>query len=210
MKKGKVLNLSHCNEVFEFIKKNNVLMILTVLFLGGFCFGIYFCSEKQSFLEFSKSYLSDFIDNRTGHSFISVLFNSFYSSMLFAVLCFISGSSMLGIILVPFICSAKGLLLGIIAANLYISNSLSGIAFYAVMILPAAVLSVIALILASKESIRFSLLLARLTIPSTTPRNLSFDFKNYCVKYLSISAICFLSALFDTVLSVNFLKSFNI
>lgn len=210
MKKGRVLKLWHFGEMFEFIRKNNVLMILTLFFIGGFCFGIYFCSNKDSFLEFSKDYINDFLNNRTGHSFISILFSSFFSSMLFVALCFISGSSMLGIILVPFICSAKGLLLGTVAANLYFSNSLNGIAFYAVMILPSAVISVIAIILASKESISFSLLLARLTFPSTSPKNLSFDFKNYCVKYLSISAICFVSALLDTILSINFLKSFNI
>ena len=210
MKKGRVLKLWHFGEMFEFFKKNNLLMILTLFFIGGFCFGIYFCSKETGLFDFSKRYIADYISNRTGYSFISVLFRSFFSSMLFIAVCFISGSSMLGIILVPFICSVKGLLLGTVAANLYIGNSLNGIAFYAVLILPSAVISVIAIILASKESIWFSLLLARLTFPSTSPKNLSFDFKNYCVKYLSISAICFASALLDGILSVNFLKSFNI
>ena len=178
MKKGRVLKLWHFGEMFEFFKKNNLLMILTLFFIGGFCFGIYFCSKETGLFDFSKRYIADYISNRTGYSFISVLFRSFFSSMLFIAVCFISGSSMLGIILVPFICSAKGLLLGTIAANLYIGNSLNGIAFYAVLILPSAVISVIAIILASKESIWFSLLLARLTFPSTSPKNLSFDFKN--------------------------------
>ena len=209
MKKGKVLNLGRCNKVFEFLKLNNILIILTLFFIGGLCFGIYFCSQREIFLKFAESFVSDFFDKRIDSGFFSVVVNSLFKSLLFIAITFICGSSMLGVILIPFVCSLSGMLYGVIAAFLYNGQSLNGVAFFAVMILRSAVISVIALILSSRESIKFSLLLARLTIPSTAPHNLSFDFKRFCIKYLSFSVICLIASIVDAVLSSNFIKNFN-
>ncbi len=210
MKKGTVLNLGRCNKVFEFLKLNNILIILTLFFIGGLCFGIYFCSDKESFLKLAQNYISDFTERRIDATFFTVFFDSFFKSLLFIAITFICGSSMLGVILIPFVCSISGMLYGTIAAFLYAEQSLNGVAFFAVMILPSAIIAVIALIFSSKESIKFSLLLARLTFPSTAPHNLSFDFKRYCIKYLSFAFICLISATVDAVLSLNFINNFNI
>lgn len=210
MKKGTVLNLKRCNGIFEFLVKNNILIILTAFFIIGLAIGIFILDSRESLFSFTDGFIDNYISERSGEGFFRITVNSFLNSMLFIAVAFICGASMLGIILLPICVSANGFLYGMIASFLYSEYSLNGVAFYAVMILPAAIVSIIALILASKESVKFSLLLARLTIRTTAPLNLSFDFKNYCGKYLSYSLIILISAIIDAVLSSNFLKSFNI
>lgn len=210
MKRGTVLDLKRYNGIIEFIKVNKTLIILTIFFILGLSFGIFFLNSFEPLGKFAESYLNDYIEKRTQNGFFGIAFDSFLSSMLFLAISFICGSSMLGIILLPINVSANGFLYGILASLLYSEYSLNGVAFYAVMILPAAIVSIIALLLASKESIKFSLLLARLTIKTTAPLNLSYDFKNFCGRYLTFSFICLISSIIDAILSTNFLKSFSI
>ena len=82
---------------------------------------------------------------------------------------------------------------------------MKGIAFNAVLIIPSAFVFVIALLLASRESMRFSILIAKISLPGSASVNLSFDFKNYCGRYLFIVLIALASALTDAVLSCSFL-----
>ena len=73
-----------------------------------------------------------------------------------------------------------------------------------------AVLLTVALILAARESVKFSLNLANLTLPTATPKILFYDFKDYCARYLVISVILLLSAILDAVISRNLLGKISI
>ena len=112
---------------------------------------------------------------------------------------------MLGVVLVPVAAVLRGIIYGGVSAFLYSQYTVKGIAFNAVLIIPSAFVFVIALLLASRESVRFSLLIARISLPATPAVNLSYDFKNYCGRYLLISLIALASALTDAVLSCFFI-----
>ena len=206
MRKGKVLSLKNF-KLTEFVTKNNILAVLVVLIIAGVSVGIFTESRIQVLSNYSTTYVERFIALRSGESFFSVALSSFMSSALVLLVLFAAGTSMLGVILVPFIAALIGLFYGGISALLYSEYSVKGIAFNAVLIVPSAFVFLIALLLAGRESMRFSLLMAKMTLPGSPSVNLAFDFKNYCGRYLFIAFILLASALTDAVLSCSFLDS---
>ena len=206
MRKGKVLSIKNF-KLTEFVTKNNILAVLVVLIVAGVSVGIFTESRIQVLSNYSTTYVERFIALRSGESFLSVALSSFMSSALVLLMLFAAGTSMLGVILVPFIAALIGLFYGGISALLYSEYSVKGIAFNAVLIVPSAFVFLIALLLAGRESMRFSLLMAKMTLPGSPSVNLAFDFKNYCGRYLFIAFILLASALTDAVLSCSFLDS---
>ena len=206
MQKGKVLSIKNF-KLTEFVTKNNILAVLVVLIIAGVSVGIFTESRIQVLSNYSTTYVERFIALRSGESFLSVALSSFMSSALVLLMLFAAGTSMLGVILVPFIVALIGLFYGGISALLYSEYSVKGIAFNAVLIVPSAFVFLIALLLAGRESMRFSLLMAKMTLPGSPSVNLAFDFKNYCGRYLFIAFILLASALTDAVLSCSFLDS---
>ena len=206
MQKGKVLSLKNFRFA-EFVAKNNILTILVVLITAGVTVGIFTEPKLQVLSRYSASYIERFIALRSGESFASVALNSFMSSALVLLVLFAAGTSMLGVVLVPILAAVRGVFFGGVSALLYSQYSVKGIAFNAVLIIPSAFIFVIALLLAARESMRFSILMAKISLPGSPSVNLAFDFKNYCGRYLFIALIALASALTDAVLSCSFLDS---
>ena len=206
MRKGKVLSLKNFRFT-EFVAKNNILAVLFVLITSGVAVGIFTESKLQVLSQYSASYVERFVALRSGESFVSVALSSFMSSALVLLVLFAAGTSMLGVILVPFLAALRGVFYGGVSALLYSEYSVKGIAFNAVLIVPSAFVFVVALLLAARESMRFSLIIAKMSLPGSPSVNLSFDFKNYCGRYLFIVLIALASALTDAVLSCSFLDS---
>lgn len=206
MQKGKVLSLKNFRFA-EFVAKNNILTILVVLITAGVTVGIFTESKLQVLSRYSASYIERFIALRSGESFASVALNSFMSSALVLLVLFAAGTSMLGVVLVPILAAVRGVFFGGVSALLYSQYSVKGIAFNAVLIIPSAFIFVIALLLAARESMRFSILMAKISLPGSPSVNLALDFKNYCGRYLFIALIALASALTDAVLSCSFLDS---
>lgn len=206
MRKGKVLSLKNFRFT-EFVAKNNILAVLFVLITSGVAVGIFTESKLQVLSQYSASYVERFVALRSGESFFSVAQSSFMSSALVLLVLFAAGTSMLGVILVPFLAALRGVFYGGVSALLYSEYSVKGIAFNAVLIVPSAFVFVVALLLAARESMRFSLIIAKMSLPGSPSVNLSFDFKNYCGRYLFIVLIALASALTDAVLSCSFLDS---
>ena len=103
-----------------------------------------------------------------------------------------------------------GLFFGMVSAGLYSGYSLKGIAFYAVMILPAAVINVVAVLCASVESVRFSQVIAKLALPSAIPTDISSEFKEYFIKFLPIVSLSLLSAVIDGFLVTKLSDMFSL
>lgn len=206
MRKGKVLSLKNFSFA-RFISRNNILSLFVILIVAGVAVGIFTESKLQVLSNYSESYLERFISLRSGESFLSIALSSFMGSALVLLTLFAAGTSMLGVIFVPFLAVLRGVFYGGISALLYSEYAVKGIAFNAVLIIPSAFVFVIALLLASRESMRFSILIAKISLPGSASVNLSFDFKNYCGRYLFIVLIALASALTDAVLSCSFLDS---
>ena len=203
MKKGTVLSLKKIR-FSEFIMKNNVLVLLVILFIAGIAAGTFAGKKIAGLTDYSAEYLERFVAERSNASFLSVTVNSFAASALVLLAVFAAGTSVLGVVLVPIAAAARCVLYGSVSALLYSQYSVKGIAFNAVLIIPAEIIFAVALLLAAKESVKFSLDMARLTLPSAPPVNLSADFRSYCSKYILICLLTLLSAITDAVMSCSF------
>ena len=154
--------------------------------------------------DYSADYLERFVAERSDASFLSVTLNSFAGSALVLLAVFAAGTSVLGVVLVPIAAAVRCVLYGSVSTLLYSQYSVKGIAFNAVLIIPAEIVFAVSLLLAARESVGFSLGMARLTLPSAPPVNLSADFRSYCSKYILICLLTLLSAIIDAVMSCTF------
>lgn len=210
MRKGRVLSLKNFNQIIEFVVKNRVLLILSIFFITGFIISVFVSGKYDLFKNWNIALLNDFIDDRSDKTFLSIATKSFFNSMLFILLGFACGSSVLGSVFIPVIVLFKSFLFGGMAAILYADYSLKGIAFYTVLILPSAIIFVFGFLYAMCEAFNFSLMLTRLTLPQTMPINISFQFRTFSFKYLIVTFIIVFSALADALLCGNFLMVFNL
>ena len=209
MRRSRVFNFRGLHKFLEFVVYNKMLIILSLFFLTGLIIGVFYYGSSNAIDSFIKENFSFFLNERESYKFAKILFDSFFGYMLYLVIGFILGASMLGSIFLPFILSFKGILYGLTAAMLYTEYSLKGIAFYTLLILPSAVIFSVLLIFATGESMRFSLLLVRSSLIKSS-NDLSFDFKSFCIKYLSFVLGVFVCALVDTFLSVKLINSFSL
>lgn len=207
---GRVINLRGYDKFFKTLKSNYILIIFSAVFLISFIFGIFSLDNFTDFKDFSKDYLEAYIELRTKSAFLKIFSKAFSVSLTYIILIFIFGSSVLGMIMLPFIVAVKGMIYGSLMSELYSQYTLKGIAYNAVMVLPAAAVFVTALILASSEGFDFSLKVARLTLPRTQPTNLYYTFKIYCEKFLKITLIVLVSALIDSLISVYLSNSLTL
>ncbi len=206
MRRSKVLNLKKFNHFLSFISKNRVIIFLCVVFVLGLVFGVF--SSNKTLQNYFKLYIDDFITFRSTSSFIKVAVNSFLESLTFIFILYALGTSVFGMITSPIMVFLKGYFFGGLLSLLYSQFSLKGIAFNAVIILPSAIFLVLAILLSSENSIRFSCLLARLTITDNEPQYVSATFKQYSIKYLYYLGFVLASAVFDALISKNFLSKF--
>ena len=209
MRRSTVVNLNRV-KFAQFLGKNHLIILLTFMFITGVAAGSITIGKSQNVLKLSEYFLNTYVSQRTGVSFFSVLFSSFFTSLLTVLFVFVSGASMLGVITVPIWVMLRGFLYGAVSSFLYSEYSVKGIAFNAVMVIPAAVVFVISFLLAAKESVKFSVIMAKLTLPRSKPVNLYIDFRNYCGRYAFFCVAILISALIDAVLSCSFIKFFQL
>ena len=204
MRKGTVLSLKNL-KLTEFIFKNNILVLMALLFILGIAAGTFSFSALKPLQNYSAAFIERFVSDREGSAFFKILLDSFMHSMLMLMIIFTLGTSMLGVVLAPLSLTVRGVLYGGVTAMLYSEYGVN-----AVLVLPSAIIFIIALLLAARESLRFSLVITKMSLPSTPSANLSFDFKNYCGRYLFISLIVLVSAVTDALLSHSFMSGLKL
>ncbi len=206
MRRSRVLNFQKFNHFLNFISKNRIIIFLCVVFVGGLVFGVF--SSNKSLQNYFKLYVEEFITFRNASSFLKVAVNSFLESLTFIFILYALGTSVFGMITSPIMVFLKGYYFGGLFSLLYSQFSLKGIAFAAVIILPSAIFLILATLLSGENSIRFSCLLARLTITENESQYVSATFKQYSVKYLYYLGYILASSLLDALISKNFLGKF--
>lgn len=208
MKKGRVVNLKFLSSATFFTTKNKILILSSVLLIIGLIFGVASLKKNDLIFNFVSAYSENFISARNTASFLNIFINSFLESFGFIFLIFYFGTSIFGVVFLPFFIAFRGYLYGATAAFLYSEYLLKGVALNAIIVLPGALFFMIAFLLSSCEAFKFSFALANQTFYSGEYKNLSLYFKNYCYKYLLYIILLILSAVTDTLISLNFLKQF--
>lgn len=195
--------------ILETINQNNSLIFIVFCFLLGFLAGVLIFKTKNTAVgyysnEFNKLY------NELNSGFLSAGFNSFLSQLPYAAAVFISGTCMMGAVLVPAIAAVRGAAYGMTMAYAYFSYGLIGIVFSLLILIPSAVIAAISIILASREALGFSLSLARLAFPETKKPRIEQDFKLYCMRQLFVLIFFVTSALVQAVMSASFISFFDL
>jgi len=209
MKRSTVLNLRNI-KLFDFLRNNKILTLLCLCFSFGVIIGTISFSSSKTVFEFAKQWLERFYYSRNDATVGSIILSSASTSMLFLIAVFISGTSALGIMLVPLTVFLDGFIDGSFSALLYSEYQLKGIAFNAILVIPPLIIFLIGFIYASQESLNFSWAVARLTLPRSSPSVLFPYFKNYCTRYALILLVVLFSAICDAFVSKFFLPFFQI
>lgn len=209
MKIGKVINLKDFSSIFNFLKQNKYIIISMILFIIGFIFGIFSLLRFEGFKNFFESKLQNFFILRNKGDILDISLSSFgfYLNILISV--FIVGTSVLGVVFLPFILFGYGLYYGALLSLLYSEYSLNGVVLSGIVILPSAVLFAVCLIFATKEAADFSISISSLTLPKSAPSSLYYNFKRYCSNFIKILTVTIISSLLDGFLSFYLIEKFS-
>lgn len=208
MKFNKILDLKAFARIGFFVKNNRLIIFLTVSFILGLLFGSY-SDFGGSLRDFAEKYLSSFVSIRQSESFLRIFFHSFMTSALWLLVSFFLGTGVMGFLILPVSSAVFGFLYGAVISYLYSEYALLGVAFHAVILLPSALLTVLAFLLSGAQSVRFSRSLSGLVFYSRSV-DLSILFKEFCKSFLYYLLVIFISAILDGLISIKFLGSFGI
>lgn len=209
MRKGTVLDLKNLR-ILKGLSNNKLFIILLSVLLIGMAVGVSIYSKSEVLSSFAESSLTDFLNDRNGRAFGNIFLSSFFSSMLFLLLIFLAGTSLLGIVLSPLLVGFLGFFYTNTATYIYSVFGIKGVAFYAVIIIPVAVVFLLTVLSAAKYSVLFSYVIARMTFPRSAPANLYEEFRKYCIRFSLLILLVVLSSIVDASLSRAFIQYFNL
>ncbi|MBE6760842.1 MAG: hypothetical protein E7551_00975 [Ruminococcaceae bacterium] len=194
--------------VLELINQNNSLIFMVFCLILGFLAGVLIFKTK-SIAEgyYSKEFIN--LYNELNSGFVLAILNSFLEQLPFVAAIFLSGTCMVGTVLVPSALVVRGAVYGMIFAYAYFTYGLMGIVFSLLILIPSAVISSIGFILSSREAVGFSLSLARLAFPETKKPHIEQDFKLYCMRQLFVMIFFVTSAFVQGLMSVSFISFFK-
>lgn len=204
----KMLNLHSLKQKVKGVEFNWIMLILITLFFIGLIFGSFSVKNSNSFLtEKITELYSAYLSQKDTFSSVIIFMYTFLLSMTAVVISFFTGLCALGIpfiVLVPFV---SGAVIGTISGFVYETYLLKGLGYCAIIIFPAAAISLVSLISSCKESLLMSGNM--LSILATGRAKEQNCFKSYCIKYLVFTLVCAAAALIEAVLFNMFSDLFN-
>ncbi len=160
------------------------------MFLGVILYGT--LSGEQ--LDALNGLTGSFVIGRLNHTFWETLVNSFSGAFLLLTACFWLGFSAAALLVPAF----RGLGAGVSLSGMYGSFGLAGVGMSAVLIIPGAVLSAFALIIAARESLELSGKIF-LSVFGRTVSGEAIDFRLYITKFVILLIILMVSSLADSL-----------
>lgn len=206
--KNKISKTKNKTSLLETINQNNSLIFISFCFLLGFLVGVLIFKTKNT----TEGYYSnEFIKlyKELSSGFVLAGLNSFLGQLPYLAAIFLSGTCMVGAVLVPSVAAVRGAEYGMIMAYAYFAYGLTGIVFSLLILIPSAIIAAVAIILSSREALGFSLSLARLAFPETKKPRIEQDFKLYCMRQLFVIVFFVTSAVVQALMSVSFISFFN-
>lgn len=191
------------------INQNNILIFIVFAFLLGLLIGVMTFKLKNAGGNFYAGEFKSFTSGLTGGIW-NIIISASLQLLPFIAAIFLSGTCMVGAVLTPVIIALRGAMLGMIMSYSYVHSSLTGIVFNLLIIIPAAVVSSMALILSGREAFGFSLSLARLALPGTKCEKLDRDFKLYCMRQIFVLVFFAAAVILQTVMASSFYSFFNL
>ncbi len=194
--------------VIDVINQNNSLIISAVFLILGLIAGTLYFKGNNSGGTYYKDQFGELISGLKS-GFLGAFKSEILELLPFAVGVFLSGTCMVGGVLIPALLFIRGGSMGLIMSYAYSSLGLNGILFNLLIIIPSGIISTLALILAARESMGFSLSLARLARPDIRQPVINKDFRLFCLRQLFVTVFFLVAALFKAIMSVAFMGFFR-
>lgn len=174
-------------------------MIITLaLFAAGMIIGAGLLKYSLNITDDFITIFNEYATMRTKQKAYITFFNSLSVNLLFIFLINFSGLSCIGIPFTVFITLTKSIGIGYFAGYLFSQFSMSGVGYYLLTVLPGAVLSNTALLLAYNSAVFQSAdILAIILLKKQSDENL---IKNYLKKTAILTIICIIASIIDCVL----------
>lgn len=193
----------------QFFRRNWCLLLLSFsllcgIFLGSLTLDIPVFSQ----LKISGTF-TDFLTSRQNSTFFLIFRASFSAVFCFIIVSFLSGLFVFGTpitLIIPFV---RGIGLGVSGGYLYTVYGFKGVAFWIFIMLPHCFISSVAIILACKSAFSLSGSMLQQIKKSPPALLLNKNLKSYCMKYILILLIAFVSSFLDALLSSLFIGVFS-
>lgn len=199
------------SDIRYFFKRYGVRAMFVLLLFAGLATGsVYAENADTSMLESLDFLFTTNLDARLTQNFAGTFCACLASDFIFLISVYLLGLAPWGIPFLPFVIFFKGFGTGLTAGYLFISESLSGIGFYLLILLPGTFLFCIALVLFSSSAFNFSKRMFICTASKEVPKQpLRTGAIAFSSRFMSSLIMTFGAAVLDTVLWTLFAGSFE-
>ena len=188
-------------------KKINLFVII-ILLLGvtsGAIFStIIDLNDKNLVIDKIKTLISN-IDNQSINSLLAFK-NSIITNLSYSLIIWISGLTIIGILINIFLLYIKGFIFGFSLSSFIITYSYKGIILSTLYTLFGQVLNLIVIIILTIYSLMFTVNLLKQITKNKQNINLPKQFKNYTIILLITIIICIISSISETFLFPTLIK----
>ena len=183
-----------------------IIALMAIMLLGVLIGTLAFCNMNSNDVSNLSFITQGFIKNRAEQTFIKTIAASFSSAGVLALICFLLGFCAIAQPVELLIPLFRGLGLGTSIAYIYSCYGVRGFFITFIMIIPHAVISSIAIIIAARESIRLSNLFTSIAMSTKTDIEMRSSIKLYLLKFLILFGIIGISSLIDSILTFVFAR----
>ena len=191
--------------ILQIFRQQFLLVFLGLFLIAGLILGVIFIRNADySLLKTLDVVFFSNVKARSALPVLSIFVASLASSFLFLLFCFLCGLSIWGAYCVPLAPLFRGFGMGITAGYLYAAYGFQGFLFHLAVILPGAFICLIAILIASRESMLFSkkIHLGRKTEEQEAqPKN---NVRHFFIRFSILTGILIIGALVDVLTTVCF------
>ena len=191
--------------ILQIFRQQFLLVFLGLFLIAGLILGVIFIRNADySLLKTLDFVFFSNVKARSALPVLSIFVASLESSFLFLLFCFLCGLSIWGAYCVPLAPLFRGFGMGITAGYLYAAYGFQGFLFHLAVILPGAFICLIAILIASRESMLFSkkIHLGRKTEEQEAqPKN---NVRHFFIRFSILTGILIIGALVDVLTTVCF------
>ena len=191
--------------ILQIFRQQFLLVFLGLFLIAGLILGVIFIRNADySLLKTLDFVFFSNVKARSALPVLSIFVASLASSFLFLLFCFLCGLSIWGAYCVPLAPLFRGFGMGITAGYLYAAYGFQGFLFHLAVILPGAFICLIAILIASRESMLFSkkIHLGRKTEEQEAqPKNIV---RHFFIRFSILTGILIIGALVDVLTTVCF------
>lgn len=191
--------------ILQIFRQQFLLVFLGLFLIAGLILGVIFIRNADySLLKTLDFVFFSNVKARSALPVLSIFVASLASSFLFLLFCFLCGLSIWGAYCVPLAPLFRGFGMGITAGYLYAAYGFQGFLFHLAVILPGAFICLIAILIASRESMLFSkkIHLGRKTEDQEAqPKN---NVRHFFIRFSILTGILIIGALVDVLTTVCF------